>query len=383
MLKEYWDLFREWVKNTLRSRIFWLGIVCTLFLAVLVVRLFQLQILDGAAYYDSYVSRTKKEITTTATRGTIYDRNGVVLAGNEAVYNLTVKDTSEYTKANGDFNEMLLRLIEIVKKYDGTIVTELPVIIDDDGQFAYSGKDSAIRQLIRDVYGTSYIEEKSKEGEDVYTYDAETVMKRLMKVSYNFTTRWENAETISKEDALAICNIRYAMRLTTYAKYKSTTICSDISSELQAAILENQQQLLGVEVEQSERRVYPDGIYFSNILGYTGKPSTQELETLQENDETYEATDMVGKDGLEQYYESELAGTKGNDTVYLNNVGQILDTIDSEPSVRGNDVYLTIDHDLPCIILWSSVLRMSLSESLQSRISRQMIQHLQASSRFR
>lgn len=223
MLKEYWDLFREWVKNTLRSRIFWLGIVCTLFLAVLVVRLFQLQILDGAAYYDSYVSRTKKEITTTATRGTIYDRNGVVLAGNEAVYNLTVKDTSEYTKANGDFNEMLLRLIEIVKKYDGTIVTELPVIIDDDGQFAYSGKDSAIRQLIRDVYGTSYIEEKSKEGEDVYTYDAETVMKRLMKVSYNFTTRWENAETISKEDALAICNIRYAMRLTAYAKYKSTT----------------------------------------------------------------------------------------------------------------------------------------------------------------
>lgn len=190
LLKEYWDLFREWVKNTLRSRIFWLGIVCTLFLAVLVVRLFQLQILDGAAYYDSYVSRTKKEITTTATRGTIYDRNGVVLAGNEAVYNLTVKDTSEYTKANGDFNEMLLRLIEIVKKYDGTIVTELPVIIDDDGQFVYSGKDSAIRQLIRDVYGTSYIEEKSKEGEDVYTYDAETVMKRLMKVSYNFTTRW-------------------------------------------------------------------------------------------------------------------------------------------------------------------------------------------------
>lgn len=91
-------------------------------------------------------------------------------------------------------------------------------------------------------------------------------MKRLMKVSYNFTTRWENAETISKEDALAICNIRYAMRLTTYAKYKSTTICSDISPELQAAILENQQQLLGVEVEQSERRVYPDGVYFQIFL---------------------------------------------------------------------------------------------------------------------
>lgn len=346
MLKEYWDLFREWVRNTLRSRIFWLGIVCTFFLAVLVVRLFQLQILDGAAYYDSYVSRTKKEITTTATRGTIYDRNGVVLAGNEAVYNLTIKDTGEYTKSNGDFNEMLLRLIDIVKKHGGTIETELPVIIDENGQFAYSGKDSAIRQLIRDVYGTSYIEEKSKEGEDVYSYDAETVMNRLMTISYNFTSRWSRAEEISKEEALDICNIRYAMRLTTYAKYKSTTICTDISAELQSAVLENQEMLLGVEVEQSERRVYPDGVYFSNLLGYTGKPSTQELETLQESDPTYEATDMVGKDGLEQYYESELSGTKGTDTVYLNNVGQILDTIDSEPSVRGNDIYLTIDHDL-------------------------------------
>ena len=346
MLKEYWDLFREWVKNTLKSRVFWLGIVCTFFLAVLVVRLFRLQILDGAAYYDSYVSRTKKEITTTATRGTIYDRNGVVLAGNEAVYNLTIKDTSDYTKANGAFNEMLLRLINIVRKYDGTIVTELPVIIDESGKFAYSGKDSAIRQLIRDVYGTSYIEEKEKEGEDVYSYDAETVMKRLMNISYNFTTRWSRADEISKEDALAICNIRYAMRLTTYAKYKSTIVCSDISTELQAAILENQEELLGVEVEQSERRVYPDGVYFSNILGYTGRPSTSELETLQENDSTYEATDMIGKDGLEQYYESELSGTKGTDTVYLNNVGQILETIDSVASLRGNDVYLTIDHDL-------------------------------------
>lgn len=346
MLKEYWNLFREWVKSTLKSRIFWLGTVCTLFLAILVVRLFQLQILNGASYYDSYVSRTKKEITTTATRGTIYDRNGVVLAGNEVVYNLTIKDTSDYTKANGDFNEMLLRLIDIVKKYGGTIVTELPVIIDDNGNFAYSGKDSEIRQLIRDVYGTSYIEEKSKDGEDVYSYDAETVMQRLMKVSYNFTAKWSRADEISKEEALELCNIRYAMRSTTYAKYKSTTICSDISTELQAAILENQDQLLGVEVEQSEKRVYPDSIYFSNILGYTGKPSTEELETLQESDSTYEATDMVGKDGLEQYYESELSGTKGTQTVYLNNVGQILETVDSVSSVRGNDIYLTIDHDL-------------------------------------
>ena len=82
------------------------------------VRLFQLQILDGAAYYDSYVSRTKKGdydnllqevLSTTEMESSLLEMKQFII--------LTVKDTSEILrKANGDFNEMLLRLIEIVKK---------------------------------------------------------------------------------------------------------------------------------------------------------------------------------------------------------------------------------------------------------------------------
>lgn len=346
MLRDYWEMFIEGFKKTLKSRVFWLGIVCTAFLAILVVRLYNLQILNGAAYYESYVDKTKNEILTSATRGNIYDRNGTLLAGNEVTYNVTIKDTNAYTKTDGKYNEMLLRLVKLLEKYEASVVTELPIIIDENGEFAYSGTDSSIRQLIRDTYGTSYIEKQADKGVDVYSFDAPKVMERLMTISYGFTSKWEGYDKVSKEDALSICNIRYAMRSSNYSKYKSTVICSDASDELKAAILENQDELLGVEVEESEKRVYPDGIYFSNILGYTGKPSTEELETLQLTDDSYEATDMVGKAGLEQYYEEELSGTKGVDTVYLNNVGLILETIDSVPSVKGNDIYLTIDHDL-------------------------------------
>ena len=367
MLREYIRVFLEWLRTTLKSRVFWVGVVLTAFLGILVVRLYNLQILNGASYYNTYIERTKKDILTPSTRGSIYDRNGVLLAGNKLSYDITIRYTEDYSTANGELNEMLLRLIRLLEQFDRKVVTELPVILNEYGKFEYSGTNSAIRQLIRDTYGTTYIENKEKEGIDVYSFDAETVMDRLMTVSYNFNSRWPRSEEISRQDALAVCNIRYAMRSTVYTKYKSTVICPDISPELQTAVLENQARLLGVSIEEAEKRVYPDGVYFSNILGYTGKPNSEELALLEEEDDTYESTDLVGKEGLEQYYELELSGTKGVDTVYLKNTGLILETIASVPAKRGNDIYLTIDHDLQKAIY--HLLEQRLSEILIEKLT--------------
>ena len=52
---------------------------------------------------------------------------------------------------------------------------------------------------------------------------------------------------------------------------------------------------------------------------------------------------MVGKSGLEQYYESYLRGKNGEKQVYVNNVGKINEVISQENPVSGNDVYLSID----------------------------------------
>lgn len=336
----------ERLRNTLKTRVFWIGVISMIFFVILAVRLYHVQILNGADYYDTYVSRTKKTIQTSAVRGNLYDRNGVALSENKLVYNLTIKDLGVYDAKSGEYNEMLLRLIHLLERFGVAIEAECPIVINEHGEYEYSGEEKKIRQFIRDIYGSDYIEEKAKEGIDVYGYDTKTVMDKLLSL-YNFnSSNWSGADEVSTEDALSICNIRYAMSATAYTKYRATTIAVDISDELAAAVLEAQSEMLGVEVEEATVREYPDSVYFSNLIGYTAKPNAEELEELKEEDDTYTATDLVGKTGLEKVYESYLSGTKGTDTVYLNNVGLVLETISSEPGINGNDLYLTIDHDL-------------------------------------
>ena len=113
-----------------------------------------------------------------------------------------------------------------------------------------------------------------------------------------------------------------------------------------AAVLENQNELQGADIEQSSRRVYPDSEYFSSIIGYIGKASAEELESLQEENEDYELNDIVGKAGIEQYMETELQGTKGYEKMYVDSVGRVLEVAEQQDPEPGNDVYLTIDKEL-------------------------------------
>ena len=88
----------------------------------------------------------------------------------------------------------------------------------------------------------------------------------------------------------------------------SFTIANEVSNETVAAILENSDELVGVTVEEQYVRHYVDSTYCSQIIGYTGTVSETELATLKAEDDSYEANDIVGKTGIEQTLESELAG---------------------------------------------------------------------------
>ena len=59
---------------------------------------------------------------------------------------------------------------------------------------------------------------------------------------------------------------------------------------------------------------------------------------------------MVGKAGIEQVMELQLQGKKGSETVYVNNVGKVLDEKDYQESSAGNDVYLSLDATLQMAI---------------------------------
>ena len=328
------------------NRIVVLGFFLMPLIAVLVIRLFQLQIVRGSEYYENYVNTTRKEVSIPALRGNIYDRNGVLLAGNRVVYSVTLTDEEYYSKKDGSYNEMLLRLIRILERYGAEPVTTIPAVISDSGEFVFSGSESRIRRFIRDVYGTQRIENRREQGEDPYEDDAETVMAYLMKGLYNFTSSWPNAENVSKEDALRICNIRYALAATAFTRYITTAIVSDISEELMAAVLESKNDLVGVSVEETYERVYYNSECFSSILGYVGSATIEEIDELNAGGGDYIAGDLVGKEGIESAYESYLQGTKGSKLIYVNNKGIIMyEEVLTEPT-QGQDVYLSVDANM-------------------------------------
>ena len=345
MFNRIWDFLKRGLKKVFTNRLYIFGLLAVIPAVVLVVRLIDLQLVKGSVYYENYLNTTKKEVTVPAMRGNIYDRNGVLLAGNRVVYSVAISDENYYSKANGSFNEMLLRLFELLDRYGVPTVRSLPVILDEDGNFSYSGTESKIRLLIRDVYGTKKIQELAESGIDAYQYPADKVMESMMTL-YNFTSRWENAGKVSKEDALRICNVRYLMASTTYTRYITTVVASDVSDEVQAAVLESREDLLGVRIEESYERVYYNSECFSSFLGYVGSITAEEIEELNAAGGDYVAGDMIGKQGVESAYESYLQGTKGRKQIYVNNTGMILYEEMLEEPKQGNDVYLSIDANM-------------------------------------
>ncbi|HEX7346216.1 MAG TPA: penicillin-binding transpeptidase domain-containing protein, partial [Candidatus Limnocylindrales bacterium] len=101
-------------------------------------------------------------------------------------------------------------------------------------------------------------------------------------------------------------------------------------------------ELPGVDVVVEARRQYTDGPLMSQLLGYTGPVSAEQLPDLREKG--YQPDDLLGKVGLELQYESELRGTYGVQTVARDKTGrrtQVLQTV--RDAVPGASLKLTID----------------------------------------
>ncbi len=140
------------------------------------------------------------------------------------------------------------------------------------------------------------------------------------------------------------------MNLYSFQRYIPTTVATDVSQKTVAAVMENIDELEGVAIKEDMIRKYNYPYYFSHILGYTGKISSEELAALSEEDDSYTMNDTVGKGGIEQVMERQLQGGKGSETIYVDNLGKVVDITDIVESQAGNDVYLTLDQDLQVAI---------------------------------
>lgn len=345
---------RDSIINFITSRFFVLILAFCVLGCILIYRLFTLQIVNGEEYLNEFTLKIRKERSIASTRGQIFDRNGELLAYNELAYSVTIEDVYESGRdKNKNLNKTIYSLINMIEDNGDSIVSDFNIIIGENGEFEFAVSGTTLQRFLADIYGKIYIDdlsygEKTSTADDVIDYLAGK--KKFEIGEYedpdDRSTDFIVGKGYTKEMLLKIVTIRYEMSLNSFQKYIPTTVAQDVSDDTVAVIMENSANLDGVSIAEGTVRKYVDSVYFSHIIGYTGKISQKELETLSETDDSYIMTDVIGKSGIESYMESYLQGTKGSEIVYVNNLGKVIETSDRVEPSAGNDVYLTIDKDL-------------------------------------
>ncbi|MBE5927344.1 MAG: hypothetical protein E7270_10320 [Lachnospiraceae bacterium] len=363
MIREYIKDLLKALLSILRSRVFFLCILFGAMFSILIIRIFNLQIVNKDYYLNNYIQKGEREISVSGTRGLIYDRNGKVLAYNELAYAVTIEDVLASSSSKSDtLNEIIYNTIKIIEDNGDSINNEFSIIIDSNGNFVYSVSSEAARlRFLRDIYGKKSVEELDTEKEQLSLSTAKDV--------YDYLTgedRFDISDEYSDEMRLKIAIIRYNLSLNSYQKYISTTIASNVSEKTVAAIYENESVLSGVAISEETIRVYKDSVYFAHILGYTGKISEDQLSEYNTTNGNYEANDIVGKSGIEYYMEENLQGIKGKQTLFVNSTGKTLEIVEETDASAGKDVYLTLDSEYQ--IAAYKILEQKLAGILYSKI---------------
>jgi len=94
---------------------------------ILVLQLFNLQIVHGEEYLEQSNSRLTRETSIKAARGNILDCNGNKLAGTTTRFTLQIyKSKIE----QGVLNDTILRAINILEKNGDTYIDEFPIDVE-------------------------------------------------------------------------------------------------------------------------------------------------------------------------------------------------------------------------------------------------------------
>ena len=340
--------------------------ICMVLMAILVIcRLYVLQIIRGDEYLAEFQDSIRREIAVPAERGKIFDRNGNLLAHNEAAYNTVIRDeTTQDEDTSAVLNETIRNVILIVEKHGDTMTGDFGISLSLGGNYKFTDEGILQLRFLADVYGHAYVEDLTSEERN---RTAEGVIEDLaQRYKIDTSHAYYTGGYSGRLHLLDTVICRYLISLNYYQKYMPAVIAADVSKETRDEINQKSNTLSGVSVEETLKRIYTEGEYMSNILGYTGEISQTELAEAAESGQDYKSGDIIGKLGIEASMESELHGVSGKMTINVDSLGRKLGLINETRSTAGSDVYLTIDSRLQKDIY--RILEKSLSNIILDRL---------------
>ncbi|MCG8391707.1 MAG: penicillin-binding protein 2, partial [Pseudomonadales bacterium] len=110
-----------------------------------------------------------------------------------------------------------------------------------------------------------------------------------------------------------------------------------------ARLAVNQHRLPGIRISADPVRFYPHGPLFSHVIGYVNRINSEDLDAMTLDEQrNYAGTHFYGRSGIERFYENTLHGKVGYRQVETNARGRILQVLEEQPPVPGEDLRLRI-----------------------------------------
>ena len=283
---------------------------------ILIVQLFNLQIVNGAKYRQESNTRLTRESTLEAARGDILDRSGNILVTSSQKFNLELYKSKIDTET---LNSSILKIVNVLEKYEVSYTDSFPISINP---FQFTISDDNLKKWKKN----NEIDENATAEEAFY------VFKDKYKISN------QDVSEIRK-----IIAIRYAISIEGYSSTKSLTIAKDIPREAIAEFSENSENYPGINISVQPVRLYKEGTLASHILGYAAKISDDEYKNLKGD---YDQNDLIGKTGIESLFEKYLKGKKGTKQIDMAVDGTTTAEVVEDEAIAGSNVILTIDSKL-------------------------------------
>ena len=126
--------------------------------------------------------------------------------------------------------------------------------------------------------------------------------------------------------------------------FQAVILRSKLSEQEIAQIEVRRHELPGVKVQAELARHYPMASDTAHSIGYVGRINEKDLSEVDE--QNYSATNYIGKLGVERFYENELHGRVGFQTIETNASNRVLRVLDRTSPVPGLDLTLHMDSKL-------------------------------------
>jgi penicillin-binding protein 2 len=343
-------------ENKRWNRLLSMLIIMFILFGIIVARLGVLQVVKGQEYIEVANDKSIIEIDDFAPRGQILDKSGIVIASNRQVYMVTY---NEVEVDGNKFFDTMVTLFEILDENKENQKDDFPLIIDGGKLgFQFQSESEATRKWMelrfkkdrgfeeevqRKLYGkieSEPTEEQSRQIDDeLLKITADEVFNKLLQ---DYEIEGEKVSDLNIEFKRKLLIVKDKIKMQSFSKYKPVVLVSDLKEEAAFIILQQLNELPGIDVTVQPVRTYPFGELASGVLGYISKiPSWQQ--------EKYElkgydvSTDFIGMSGIEAAYEDRLKGSKGSVIAKVNNFGRITEELGIKEAYPGQNIQLTID----------------------------------------